>query len=107
MLGDILQPLLQHRDLAANDPAVGFELCFARSAESDTTANAREVGPHARQARQQILELGQLDLQLGLVAARARREDIENDLGAIHDAHAEALFQLDALYWGETLIEQN
>src|SRR5713101_4529365 len=106
MLGDVLQPLLERGDLAADRAAVGFELGFARSPEADTAADARQVAPHARQARQQILELRQLDLQLRFVAARARREDVENDLGAVHDAHAEAFLQFHALYWRETFIEK-
>src|SRR3954468_18324195 len=62
--------------------------------------------PHAGQARQEILELRQLDLQLCFVAARAGREDVENDFGAIHDAHAQTLLELDALHRRQTLIEQ-
>src|SRR5712664_994978 len=106
MLGDVLQPLLERGDLAADRAAIGFELGFARSPEADTAADTRQVGPHARQARQQILELRQLDLQLRFVAARARREDVENDLGAVHHAHAEALLELDALHRREALVEQ-
>src|SRR5712664_1224721 len=106
MLGDVLEPLLERRDLAADHAAVGFELGFARSPQTDAAADTREVGPHPREARQQILELRQLDLQLRLVAARARREDVENDLGAVHDAHAETLFELHALYWAEIFIEE-
>src|SRR6266550_5000527 len=106
MLGDVLQPLPECRDPAADHAAVGLELGFARSPEADTAADTREVGPHPGQARQQILELRQLDLQLRFVAARARREDVENDLGAVHHAHAETLLQLHALYWGEILIEE-
>ena len=39
MLGDVLQPLLEHRDLPPNDSAVGFELSFARSSQPDTAAD--------------------------------------------------------------------
>ncbi len=40
------------------------------------------------------------------MTARARREDVENDFGAIHHAHAEALLELDALYGREALVEE-
>ena len=63
-------------------PAVGLELGFARSPEADAAADTREVGPHPGQARQQVLELRQLDLQLGFVAARPGGEDVEDDFGA-------------------------
>src|SRR5438876_3956588 len=107
MFGDVLEPFLERRDLAANDAAVGFELCFARPPEPDAAADTRQVGPHARQTRQQILELRQLHLQLRLVTARPRGEDVENHLGAVHHAHAETLLQFDALDGGETLIEEH
>src|SRR6267143_6709549 len=67
MLGDARKPLLDHGDLGANPAAVRLELCFTRSAEPDAAADTRQVRPHARQARQEILELGQLHLELGLV----------------------------------------
>src|SRR5438552_6108185 len=63
MLGDVLEPLFERRDLAADHAAVGFELGFAGSPEADAAADTGEVGPHAREARQQILELRQLDLR--------------------------------------------
>src|SRR3989475_5342335 len=107
MLGDVLEPLLERGDLAADRAAVGFELGFARSPEADTAADTRQVGPHPRQARQQILELRPPDLQLRFVAARARREDVDNDLGAVHHAHAETLLELDALHRREALVEQH
>src|SRR2546422_5736411 len=107
MLGDVLEPLLERGDLAADRAAVGFELGFARSPEADTAADTRQVVPHPRQARQQILELRQLDLQLRFVAARARREDVENDLGAVHHAHAETFLELHALHRREALVEQH
>src|SRR5207237_8942201 len=98
MLGNVLDAVLEPRDLATNEAAVGFELCFARSAESDTAADTRQVRPHAREPRQQVFELRELHLQLRLVTARARREDIENDFGAIHHAHAQALLEFHALH---------
>ena len=107
VFGDLFQPPLEHRDLVANHSAVGFELRLAGPAQSDTAANTRQVGPHAREPRQQVLELRELDLELGFVAARARREDVEDDLGAVHDAHAETLFELDALHRRERFVEQD
>ena len=98
MLGHILQPLLERRDFAADDAAVGFELGFAGSAEPDTAADTRQMCPHARQTRQQILELRQLDLELGFVAARPRREDVENHLGAVHHPDSRRLLEILPLH---------
>src|SRR2546426_5587367 len=89
MLGDVLEPLFERRDLAADDAAVGFELGFAGSPEPDAAADTGEVGPHAREARPQVLELRPLDLEPRFVTARARRADVENDFGAVPDAPAE------------------
>src|SRR5258707_5879023 len=41
MLGDVLEPFLEHRDFAANGAAVGFELRFARAPEAGTAADTR------------------------------------------------------------------
>ena len=63
--------------------------------------------PHAREPRQQVFELRELHLQLRLMTARARREDVENDFGAIHDAHTQALLEFHALHRRETFVEQH
>src|SRR2546429_1983272 len=75
MLGDVFEPLLEDTDLAADHPPVRLELRLAGAAETDTAANTRQVRPHPRQPRQQILELRELYLELRFVAARAGRED--------------------------------
>ena len=94
MLGDVFEPLLDHGDLGANPAAVRLELGFTGSAEPDPAADTRQVRPHARQPRQQILELRKLHLELGLAATRPCREDVENDLGAVHHPHPDMLLEL-------------
>ena len=66
--------------------AVGFELRFAGTAQADTALLPLEVGPAAHQSRRQVLQLRELDLQLAFEAARALREDVENQSGAIEHA---------------------
>src|SRR5258708_11320950 len=61
--------------------------------------------PLARQARLQIAQLRDLDLQLAFEAARALRKYIENQLAAIDDADVEFLFQVARLRWAECVIE--
>jgi hypothetical protein len=73
-------------DAAPDHAPVGLQLGLPGPAQSDATANTRQVDPHSGQAGQQVLELRQLDLELGLLAARARGEDVEDDLGAVHHA---------------------
>jgi hypothetical protein len=51
--------------------------------------------------------LRELDLQLGFARARARREDVENQLGAIHHALAGRILDVLALRRCELVIEDD
>src|SRR5262245_13898176 len=69
------QPVLQDRDATSRQPAIGLELRLAGAARADArahrtcaTAEALEVLPHAPHARQVVLELRELDLELPLGA---------------------------------------
>ena len=106
MVRYLLEPPLQVGDLAPDHPPVGLELGLARPAQSDTAADARQVGPHPREPREQVLELRQLDLHLRLGRARAGREDVEDHLGAIHHAHRECFLQARPLHRRERFVEQ-
>ncbi len=54
-----------------------------------------------------MLELGEFDLQLAFVSARALREDIENQAAAIDHAALEPLFEVALLRRRQVVIEQN
>ena len=87
---DLGQALLQHGDALAHAAAVDLELGLAGSAVADHAAGlARQMRPLAGEARQQVLELRQLDLELARLRGRPLREDVEDQLGAVDDAHAE------------------
>jgi hypothetical protein len=100
----VLELELESLDPPPDDPAVGLELGLARSSETDTTADTREVGPHAGESRQQVLELGQLDLKLGLVAPSPGREDVEDDLGPVHHPDLELALQIGPLHRRQLLV---
>src|SRR5690606_21148628 len=89
--------LAQVADATADQPAVRFQLRFTRSAETDTAANAREVRPHALQSREHVLQLRQLDLHLRFRRARTRREDVEDQLGAVHHPRLQRVLEILAL----------
>jgi hypothetical protein len=56
LLLDLLEPRGQRLHAFAEQPPVGFELCFAGTAIADATAAlALEVGPAAHQARGDVL----------------------------------------------------
>ena len=88
-------------------PPIHFELGFARAAGADTAAQAGKMGPLARETRQQIFELCQLDLQLAFVAARALGENIENELAAVDDPDFERRFQIALLRRGQILVHDH
>ena len=70
--------LRQHLHALADEAAVGFELRFAGTAQADAALLPLEVGPAAHQAGGDVLELRELDFELAFVAARALREDVED-----------------------------
>ena len=78
--------VLQQFHALAEQPAVGFELRFAGSAQTDTALLPFQVGPAAHEPRREMFELRELDLQLAFVALRALREDIEDEAHAVDDA---------------------
>jgi hypothetical protein len=51
-LADFVQVILDFLDATANESSVGFQLGFAGSAGTDTTAQALQVRPLANQAGQ-------------------------------------------------------
>src|SRR5205085_1320145 len=98
-----LQNLHPLRDI----PAVELELGLARTAgRAEATALALEVGPAAHQARGEMLQARQLDLQLALARVRALREDLEDQLGAAEHAPVERELQV-ALLGGRKLVVED
>src|SRR5256885_6029463 len=91
------QLALESRNPFLDTTPVDFQLRFTRAARADAAGLARQVIPHSRQARQQILQLRQLNLQTAFAAARALREDVENELGSIDYLAREQSFQIASL----------
>src|SRR6185369_10608386 len=73
-------------DAVANAAPIRFEFCFAGASSADAAGQPRKrrilTGD---QSRQQILELGQLDLNLSFSRLCALREDVENQLRSVDD----------------------
>src|SRR4030095_6085034 len=93
VLAHLLQPAAQQRDLPARDPARVLELRLTGAPRADactqrsgTAAEALEVLPHAAHAREVVLELRQLDLELALRGPRVLGEDVEDQLGPVDDS---------------------
>ena len=83
----------QQRDPAPRQPPVGLELRLAGAARADAAAEPLEVLPHAAHARQVVLELRELDLELALGAAGVLGEDVEDQLRAVDDARLERVLE--------------
>ena len=98
---------LQLTDARPDQPPVGLELGFTGTTEADTASDTREVAPHPSQARQKVLELSELDLHARLTRASTRGEDVQDELGTIHDADLDQLFEILSLGWTELLVEND
>src|SRR4029079_7617844 len=108
LLLDLHQPLGERLDALADQTAVGFQLRLAGTAVADAaTALAFEVGPAAHQARGDVLELRELDFELAFMAARALREDVEDQARAIEHATLEELLEIALLRGRQRMIEQD
>jgi len=81
---------------------------LARSARADAAVHAAcpeplEVGPEAAHAREVVLELRQLDLQLALGRAGVVGEDVEDDRRAVDHRDVQLLLEV-ALLAGHQLV---
>jgi hypothetical protein len=59
------------------------------------------------QPRQQVAQLGQLDLELALVGAGPAAEDVQDDLGPVDDPHPQCLLQVAALARAQPDVEDD
>ena len=60
--------------------------------------------PQAAHAREVVLELRELDLELALGGVRVRGEDVEDDRGAVDHRHAERLLEVALLARRELVV---
>ena len=91
------EPTAEQRRPPARQAAVGLQLRLARASRADAAAEAFEVLPHAPHARQVVLELRELDLELSLSRHRVLGEDVEDQLRAVDDARVERILERSLL----------
>ena len=87
--------------------AIGFELGFTRAAGADAAAKLGHGAAASGEARELVLELGELDLELALAGAGVAGEDVEDELRAIDDVAGQAGFDVAKLRRGKVVIEQD
>src|SRR5690348_5841701 len=98
---DVAQLPLELLDPLADEATVRLELRLAGSAASaDPAARTRQVGPQPRQAREVVLQAGQLDLQPPLVGTCALGEDVDDQRRAVEDLAVEQLLEVALLVRG-------
>ena len=98
----VLQPAPQRADAIAGEPAVRLDLGLARAPGADAavhTAGAEplEVRPQPAHAREVVLQLRQLHLELALGRRGVVGEDVEDDCGAVDHRRAECLLEVALL----------
>ena len=77
------------------------------AADGASAGLSREVGPMPGQAGQQVVELGELDLDLRGPRARVLGEDVEDDGAAVEDAKVGEFFEVAHLRRGEIAVEDD
>ena len=108
LLLDLGQTLLERLDLLVDHAAVQLDLGFARATSvTHTAALALQVGPAAHQARREVLQPCELNLQLALVAARAGTENFEDEADAVEHLHTQVALKVELLGGRQGLIEDH
>ncbi len=101
----LFEALAQGHDPLSNAAAIDFQLGLSGAARTDTSAQPRQVLPMAGQARQEVLELGQLDLQLARLRTSTPGEDIQDELSSIDDFDVEPVLEIPLLRRSELVVE--
>ena len=79
----------------------------ATGGSTAATGHGVEVGPHAGQAGIGVFQLGQIDLELGLVGLGPGGEDVQDQLAAVQNLDLDDLFQLADLGGREVVVEDD
>ena len=101
---DLDEVFLEGVDAFSDESSVDFELLLAGATGADASLNAFEVAPHGFEPGKGVLELGELDLELGLGGSGARGEDVKDELGTVNDLDAGELLEGSTLGGSEVAI---
>ena len=103
---DVGEAFLEFGDAAAEGGVAELEVTFAGAFHADAAFEAL-LGLGELDARELELELGEFDLCLGLGGAGAAGEDLEDDLGAVHNADVDGLGEVVGLDGAEFVVEDD
>ena len=109
-LEDLAQLGPQEGQPVGDQPAVDLDLLFAGPSAADARGASAaglplQVGPHAPQPRRGVLQLGDLDLQLGLPGLGPAGEDVQDQLAAVEHPRLDALLEVADLRRREVVVE--
>ena len=109
-LAHVFQLPLEPGDALADVAPVGLQLGLAGAAGADGAAAAacrlaHQMAPHAGKARQQVLVLGQLHLQLAFAGLGPVGKNIQDQSVAVNDPALHDLLQRPGLGWGDLVVE--
>src|SRR5215472_15375626 len=90
-----------------NTAPIKLQLLLAGSASADAASKSGENSSLPRQARQQIIQLRQLHLELSFPRSCASGEDVEDKLCAVDDFEAKGLFEVSKLSGREVVIKDD
>jgi hypothetical protein len=103
-----LQLALNSRNAILNAASVSFQLRFAfTTAHSNAAFLPRQVAPEPRQARQQMLQLRQFDLQLAFFRASTLGKNVQDQRSPIQDFAIEDSLQIAALGRRKFVVEND
>src|SRR5205807_6578213 len=106
-LAHVLDVVGDRVDPRADAAAIRFQFRLAGSARADSAAEAREGVAGAGEPRQQVFQLGELDLQLAFARAGATGEDVEDQLRAIDDLAAHLFLDVAKLRRRQLVVEDD
>ena len=102
---DAFEVFLQLLYPVSSKPAVGLDLRLARPAGADSAAETLKVRPLSGESREQVLVLGQLDLESAFPSLSPGSEHIQYQRSPVDDLSAyEGVFEIALLARGQLVV---
>ncbi len=104
---DLAEFLLEAGDFVEDNAPVGLDLSLTGATHADTAALSLEVGPHAGEAREEVLVLSELDLGLSVGGLGATSENVEDEACAVEDLDLKLALDVEDLLGREVVVEDS
>jgi hypothetical protein len=95
----ILYCMLEPIDAFVDEAAVGLQLRFTGTSSSNASTKLLKMGPLTHKPRQEILMLGELNLELPLVSLSLLGKYVQNKSCAVYDLNSQYLLKVPLLSW--------